>query len=78
MYVCMYVCKTADYFESHNSSKHTFTNIRGLLSNFVGCEFFLESNSPDIFVLWETNLEDSISNDTKEFIFCQKLGSRDF
>ena len=28
--------------------------------NFVGCESFLESNSPDILALCETNLDDSI------------------
>ena len=39
-------CKP-DHFESHNSLKLSFTNIRGLRSNFVNCESFLESNSPD-------------------------------
>ena len=43
-----------------NSLKLTFTNIRGLHSNFVECESFLESNSPDILVLHEANLDDSI------------------
>ena len=50
------------YFESHNSLKLSFTNIRGLRSNFVGCESFLESNSPDILALCETNLDDSIDS----------------
>ena len=36
------------------------TNIRGLCSNFVECESFLESNSPDILAPCETNLDDSI------------------
>ena len=40
-------CKP-DNFESHNSLKLSFTNIRGLRSNFVDCESLLESNSPDI------------------------------
>ena len=40
-------CKP-DNFESHNSLKLSFTNIRGHRSNFVDCEFFLESNTPDI------------------------------
>ena len=40
-------CKL-DNFESHNSLKLSFANIRGLLSNFVDCESFLEPNSPDI------------------------------
>ena len=40
--------------------KLSFTNIRGLRSNFVDCESFLESNSPDILALCETKLDDSI------------------
>ena len=35
-------------------------NIRGLGSNFVDCESFLESNSPDIVALCEINLDNSI------------------
>ena len=54
-------CKS-DNFESHNSLKLSFTNIRGLRSNFVDCESFLESNSPDILALCETNLDDSIDS----------------
>ena len=34
-------------------------NIQGLHSNFVDWESFLESNSPDILALCETNLDDS-------------------
>ena len=49
-------------FESHNSLKLSFTNIRGLCSNFVDCESFLESNSPAILALRETNLDDSIDS----------------
>ena len=49
-------CKP-DNFESHNSLKLSFMNIRGLRSNFVDCESFLESNSPDILALYETNLD---------------------
>ena len=30
--------------------------------NFVECESFLESNSPDILALCETNLDDSIDS----------------
>ena len=48
-----------DNFESHNSLKLSFTNIRGLRSNFVDCESFLESSSPDILALCEANLDDS-------------------
>ena len=54
-------CKP-DNFESHNSLKLSFTNIWGLRSNFVECESFLKSNSPDIFALCETNLDDSIDS----------------
>ena len=54
-------CKP-DNFESHNSLKLSFTNIRGLRSNFVDCESFVESNSPDILALCETNLYDSIDS----------------
>ena len=57
-------CKP-DNFESHNSLNLSFTNIRGLRSNFVDCESFLESNSPDIQTLLiscETNLDDSIDS----------------
>ena len=54
-------CKP-DNFESHNSLKLTFTNIRGLHLNFVDCESFLESNSPDILALYETTMDDSIDS----------------
>ena len=52
------ICKP-DNFESHNSLKLSF---RGLRSNFVDCESFLGSNSPDILALCETNLDDSIDS----------------
>ena len=55
-------CKP-DNFESHNSLKLSFTNIRGLCSNFVDCESFLESNSPGILALCEKTLDDSIDSD---------------
>ena len=48
-----------DNFESYNSLKLSFTNIRGLRSNFVDCESYLGSNSPDILALCETILDDS-------------------
>ena len=54
-------CKP-DNFESHNSVKLSSANIRGFCSNFVDCESFLESNSPDILALCETNLDDSIDS----------------
>ena len=50
-------CKP-DNFESHNSLKLSFTNIRGLRSNFVDCEFFLESYSPNILALRGINLDE--------------------
>ena len=54
-------CKP-DNFESHNSLKLSFMNIQGLCLNFADCESFLESNSPDILALCETNLNDSIDS----------------
>ena len=51
-----------DNFEPHNSLKPSFTNIWGFCSNFVECESFLESDSPDILALCETNLDDSIDS----------------
>ena len=54
-------CKP-DNFESHNSLKLSFMNIRSLCLNFVDCESFLESNSPDILALSETNIDDSIDS----------------
>ena len=40
-----------------SKGKLCFTNIYGLRSNFVQCESFLKSNSPDILALCETNLD---------------------
>ena len=54
-------CKP-DNLESHNSLKLSFTNIWSLCSNFVDCESFLESNSPDVFALCETNLDNSMDS----------------
>ena len=61
MVILLKACKP-DNFESHNSLKLSFPNIRGLCSNFLHCESFLESNSPDILALCETNLDDSIAS----------------
>ena len=52
-------CKP-DNFESHNSLKLSF--IQALRSNFADYESFIESNSPDILALCETNLDDSIDS----------------
>ena len=54
-------CKP-DNFESQNSLELSFTNIHGFGSIFVECESLLESNSPDILALCETNLDDSIDS----------------
>ena len=51
-------CKQ-DNFELHNTLKLSFMNIQGLRLNFVDCESFLESKSPEILALCETNLDDS-------------------
>ena len=56
----MAILSKACNFELHNSLKLNFTNIWCLRSNFYDCESFLESNSPDIFALCETNLDESI------------------
>ena len=61
MAVLSKACKP-DNFESHNPLKLSFTNIQALRSNFVDCESFLESSSPDIRALCETNLDDSIDS----------------
>ena len=39
-------CKSDNF--DHTTIKLSFTNILGLRLNFVECEYFLESNSPDI------------------------------
>ena len=54
-------CKP-DNFEQRNSLELIFTNIRGLRSNFVECESFLEPNTPDILALCKTNLDYSIDS----------------
>ena len=54
-------CKPGN-FESHNYLKLSFTNILDLRSNFVDCESLLESNSPEIPSLCESNLDDSIDS----------------
>ena len=51
-----------DNFESHNSLKVCFTNVRGLRSDFVDSKSFLESNSANILALCVTNLDDSIDS----------------
>ena len=45
---------------SQTSVKYIFTNIQGLCSIFFACERLLESSSPYILGLCETNLGDPI------------------
>ena len=52
-------------FESHKNVKLIFTAIWSLRLSFVECKSFLESNSPDILAVCETNLDDSIDSKTK-------------
>ena len=66
-----------DNFESHNSLKLSFTNIRGLCSNFVDCESFLDSSSPDILALCKTNLDDSIDSGNFSMRGCLPLTRKD-
>ena len=54
-------CKP-DNFEPQNSLKLSFTNTWRHRSNFVGCESFLESDSPDILALGEIDLDESIDS----------------
>ena len=61
MVILSKACKP-DNFQSHNSRKFSFTNIWTLCLNFVDCESFLESNSPDILALCKANLGDSIDS----------------
>ena len=56
------LCKP-DNFESQDSLNLRFTNIQRLCVTFVGCESFLELNSPDILALYKTDLKDSIDSD---------------
>ena len=57
---CLLYISDLHTFSGKDEVELSFTNIRGLRSNFVDCESFLESNSPDILALCETNLDDSI------------------
>ena len=49
--------RKSDNFELHNSQNGSFMNVWGLRSIFFDSESFLESKSPDILVLCETNLD---------------------
>ena len=62
MAILLKAYKKPDNFELHNSLKLSFTNIWSRHSNFADCESFLESNSPDILSLCESNLDNSIDS----------------
>ena len=51
-----------DNFESHKTPKLSYMNIWGSRSNFIVCESFLESKSPDNLVLCKINLDDTIDS----------------
>ena len=61
MVILSQACKP-DNFESYHSLNLSFMNIQGLRLNSVDCESFLESNSPDILALYETNLDEWIDS----------------
>ena len=54
-------CKV-DSSKSHDSLELGLTGIQVLCLNFVQCESFLESNSPDILALCKKNLDNSIDS----------------
>ena len=62
---------------NHTTLKLSFTNIRGFCLNFVDCKSFLESNSPDILALCETNLDDSIDSSNFSMTGCLPLIQKD-
>ena len=55
-------CKPNNLESSNSSIKLSFMNVRDLCLNFLESKFFLESNSPDILALCETNLDGSIDS----------------
>ena len=65
-FITLYLINKSSTPKSHTSLKVSYTNIRGFHSNFLHCEFYLETNSPDILALSETNLEDEV--DSNSFI----------
>ena len=69
-------CKL-DNCELQNSLKLSFTNIQGLHSNFVDCESFLESNSPDILARCKASLDDSIDSGNFSVGGCLPLNQKD-
>ena len=61
MVILSKACKP-DNFELRNSLNLSFANIRDPRLNVLDCESFLESNSPDILALCETDLYGSIDS----------------
>ena len=53
-----------DKSESQSSLMLDFTNIQDLLSNFLGYEFWLEVNSPDILAWCKANFQDSFGSNS--------------
>ena len=58
MVILSKACKP-DNFELRNSLKFSFANIWSPHLNFVDCESFLQSNSPEILALCDRILDDS-------------------
>ena len=63
----MFVKENPDRKKKKNKKNNNNNNNNNLfltqcLTNFVDCESFLESNSPDILGLCQTNLDDSIDS----------------
>lgn len=52
---------------THKFLKLRFTDIRDLRSNFAGCGFFLESNSPEALALFETDFWKTLSEGLSSF-----------
>ena len=61
-----------------NTRDLKFTNIRGLCSNFIEHESFLESNCLKILALCETNLNDSIDSVNFSVSGCLPLIRKDY
>ena len=76
MVILSKACKPGN-FKLQYSLKISLRNIRVLRLSFVDCESFLELNSPDIFVLRETNLDDSIDSGNLSVRVCLPLIRKD-
>ena len=76
MVILSKACKPGN-FKLHYCLKISLRNIGVLRLSFVDCESFLELNSPDIFVLRETNLNDSIDSGNLSVRVCLPLIRKD-